>query len=74
MEHPQSPLPNPDDTSSKKPLDPDDHIHSNPPTAAPSNDPDDLVRTFPPNPELTGLEDPDDLLHPPTDIDPDEKK
>lgn len=73
MELNRSPLSNPDDASSRKPADPDDQIHAES-SDAPSLDPDDLVRAFPPEPELKGMEDPDDLMHPPTEPDPDEKR
>ena len=73
MEMQHTPLPNPEDSSSRIPTDPDDHIHAES-SDAPSLDPDDLVRAFPPESELKGLEDPDDLMHPPTELDPDEKR
>ncbi|HCF64491.1 MAG TPA: hypothetical protein DEU93_10355 [Chitinophagaceae bacterium] len=72
MEMNHSSLPDPLDSSSRKPADPDDHIHSEP-SDAPSLDPDEMVRAFPPEPELKGMEDPDDLIHPPAEPDPDEQ-
>jgi hypothetical protein len=51
-------------------VDADDAVHnSDLPAATEQDDPDDLVRAFPPKTTLKGNEDPDDLIHPPLEDD-----
>lgn len=67
-------LPNPKDEKQQdpfKPIDPDELMHDEeglPATSA--DDPEDLVRAYPPTVEPTGMEDPDDLMHEEQEIDP----